>query len=104
MGEVLHRPEGEVGPYRSTLASLQDLEALRKLHGEPESGTFSDYGLHSDDAALQRRSYPVEGQVQVCQGERGRRGKTGRRGGGAGSQRGGCKWVGAEGGGGGRWG
>jgi hypothetical protein len=65
IGTSLHLPAEKVLPYRRTADSLRDLDLLGRLHMDPASGQFLDYGLHSADAVLARKSYPMDGQAQV---------------------------------------
>ena len=65
IGEALGLPHDRTALYRSTSDVLREPTLLNRLHRDPVSGHFLDYGLHSEDVGLGRRSYPVDGKMQV---------------------------------------
>jgi len=56
-------PAKAITRYASAAAAIGSLERLRSLHYDAASGTFRDYGLHTDEVQLVWRDVAVpEGQ------------------------------------------
>ena len=47
----------QVQPFEQTAAMLEDLASLKRLHQDPESGQFLDFGNHSEAMQLQQVMY-----------------------------------------------
>jgi hypothetical protein len=65
IGEALELPTAVTTPYRSTSDVLRDESLLQTLHHDASSGYFLDYGLHTEDCRLGKKSFPVDGKMQV---------------------------------------
>lgn len=58
MAEIADVLERDSKKYKDTFNYLSDNKLLDKLHRSPSSGTYSDYGLHTDKIILRRPAVP----------------------------------------------
>ena len=70
IGEALRLPSSRTAPYRSTSDVLRDATLLQELHQNVSTGHYLDYGYHTEQCDLGKKSFPVDGKMQVgpCRG------------------------------------